>query len=160
MNRSLYLFFSFCLSSPIMAQTISAVVELSPAGSFTATSSQVKGSITREGKKLNAKNIAVDVRSLKSEMDLRDEHLQNKLEVEKYPIILLKSASAENGNGKGILGIKGQDLPIDFKAEEKEGKILVKFDLDLDQLKLSGINYAGVGVKNIVKVEALIPVKK
>ena len=54
-------------------------IELSPAGSFQAKSKKVKGKVVKEGGKLVASKLKVSVKSLKTGIEMRDEHLKKRL---------------------------------------------------------------------------------
>src|SRR4051812_12504401 len=79
-------------------------VSLSPAGSFIAQSNalEVRGKATRAGDSVSASNVALKLDSLKTGIDLRDEHMKKKyFETDKYPEAVLTQATGKDGKFTG-----------------------------------------------------------
>jgi hypothetical protein len=132
-------------------------VQLSPAGSFEATTSRVVGKAVFEDGSVKAKKIFTLAKTLKTGMDLRDEHLRKKFTISK---ILVTNAIGKDGSGKGTININGVNSEIKFNYKKIDDKLLrVTFELSLKVFKIEGISYMGVGVEDKVKVEAIIPYK-
>lgn len=79
MLKSLLILSLIFLSQIGLAQqgSAKAYVALSPAGDFVA-SMKANGSATLSGNKVSAKNIIVDMKSMSTGLDLRDDHAKNK----------------------------------------------------------------------------------
>ena len=160
---SFVLFVSLISSAIASTKNISIDVVLSPAGSFTITSSKIRGAVFIDSNsELSAKNIKVPVESLKTGIELRDNHLKIKLghEKDKKAVLLLVEAKGSNGKGKAKFRVLDKEQTADFtykKVSEKLGE--ATFSLKLDTFGISGISYMGVGVKNTVNVKVKLPFK-
>jgi len=140
--------------------SLTIFVDLSPAGSFEIKSKKVKGKAIKTSKgKFIAKGVSVKTKTLMTGLELRDGHLHDKLEVKKFKKIEILDGEGANGKGSAIIRIKKIEKKVTFDFKEKEGNLVVTFPLNLNDFKFSGINYLGVGVKNMVKVEAIVPIK-
>ena len=160
---SFVLFVSLISSAIASTKIISIDVALSPAGSFTITSSKIKGKVYIDGNgKISAKNIKVPVKTLKTGIELRDNHLKKKLghEKDKKAVLLLVEAKGVSGKGKAKFRVLNKEQIVDFtykKVSERLGE--ATFSLKLDTFGISGISYMGVGVKNTVNVKVKLPFK-
>lgn len=161
--------FRFCLFSLIFlsfelfaqAKGLKVFVDLSPAGSFEITTSSVKGKVSKAGGSLSADKITTTVKSFSTGLELRDKHLKDKLEENKYPRITISNAKAQGGQGEATLEVRNVKKKIKFTYKELSSKFVeVKFALSLKEFQFSGINYMGVGVKDTVNVEAVLALGK
>lgn len=145
------------LSLGIQAKNVLVKVDLSPAGSFEIKSKSIKGKILRKGKALMTSGISVKVKKLKTGLELRDNHLHKKLgKASKIEII---SAKAIGGKGNAKIKIRDVTKPITFEYSDKGNEVEINFSIKLSEFGITGINYAGVGVKDRVVVIASLPVK-
>ncbi len=145
-------------SSLVFAQSATVDVVLNPMGDFKAKTSDVKGTATVNGTEVSASNIIVNLKSLKTGVDLRDKHTQKHLQTEQYPEAVLISATGKDGHGTGKIKIKGveKDISGTYKVE---GKMLhAKFKLNLPDFDIKDINYMGVGVEDEVTIDVSVPV--
>ncbi len=151
------------LSLSAWSQNVKVEVTLNPAGDFVAESNSVVGKATEDDKgMIEATDVKLDVKTLKTGISLRDEHMVNKyLEAAKYPEIVMKIAKGKDGKGLAALIIKGKQSKVSG-AYEKVGKDKLKatFDLKLSDFDIKDISYKGIGVEDLVKVEAIIPLSK
>lgn len=160
---SFVLFVSLISSAIASTKNLSIDVALSPAGSFTITSSKIKGKVYIDSKgELSANNIKVPVKSLETGIELRDNHLKKKLgyEKDKNPVLLLVEAKGTKGKGMAKFIVLNKEQTVDFtykKLTEKSGE--ANFLLELDSFGISGISYMGVGVENVVNVKVTLPFK-
>ncbi|HPI41703.1 MAG TPA: YceI family protein, partial [Pseudobdellovibrionaceae bacterium] len=124
--------------------------------------SEISGSVSKlSDGTLEAKNISVQLKKLKSGMSLRDEHMTKKyLETDKYPEALLLSAQGKNGIGEGIIKIKGIEKKIQGNFNVIGSNLKAVFNLKLSDFEIKGIRYMGVGVKDQIRVEILLPINK
>ena len=159
--RSSLLILSLVLLQSVYAASkgLKVKVNLSPAGSFEIATKRIKGKASRSGGGFVASNVYVSVKSLKTGMDLRDKHLHDKLEKSKYPKISILQGKAKGGNGVATIQVKNIKKKIKFKYKEVGGSLKILFNLNLKDFNFKGIKYMGVGVKDKVKVEALVPIK-
>lgn len=128
---------------------------------FTATTKSVKGKVVLKNDEYIAQNIIVDLKTLSSKMDLRDDHMKNKyLEVEKYPEAILVFGKGKDGKGVGKIKIRGIEkeikgtyLPLNSKEVE------AKFELSLSDFNIKA-QYKGIGVKDIISLRVVVPLEK
>lgn len=137
-------------------------VGLSPAGSFVAQAEklQVKGRIDRQGDLLVARDIVLDLNTLRTGISLRDRHLREKyLETHKFPRAVLKEARAKNGRFAGTLRIRDIDRKIAGSYKVASSGYVGVFKTKLSDFNIEEANYMGVGVDDEVEVEVLLPTK-
>lgn len=161
MNKLLSVIFLLTLWSQAFAASgsLKIVVNLSPAGSFEIVSSKVKGKAQKQGGSFVTSGLTVKAKTLKTGLDLRDDHLHKKLEVNKFKKISILKGKASGGKGEAIIQIKDMKKKIGFSYKESGGNLNIAFPLSLKDFNFTGINYAGVGVKDQVNVTASIPIK-
>lgn len=138
-----------------------AYVELSPAGSF-EIKAKIKGSIAKTAHGYEAVDLKSKVSSFDTGLDLRTKHTKEKMNVKKFPLIKLLEATADkNGLGEAKFEIRGVSRKVKVNLKMLEGNFVqANFTIDLKSFGFAGINYMGIGVQNLVKVEAIIPLKK
>lgn len=159
---SILLFLSTSLFSHFLfADAVEVDVTLSPAGSFVAKTNDLTGNATITGTGVEAKDIKVNLKSLKTGVSLRDTHTLKHLETEKYPDAVLIKAIGKDGKGKAKIKFRGQEKVVDGTYTiSKDKKILnASFPLTLSEFKITGIKYMGIGVKDQVKIRLQIPIK-
>lgn len=141
------------------AQSVVVDVVLNPMGDFKAKTSDVKGFAVKNGNKVSAQNIVVNLKNLKTEVEARDKHTQKYLQTDKYPEAVLISAEGENGKGKGRIKIKGIEKDITGVYKIEGSALHAKFKLKLTDFKIEGINYMGVGVEDDVVLNVKVPIQ-
>jgi hypothetical protein len=161
MSKSLVLIIGVLISQISGAQqgSAKAYVSLSPAGDFVATMKST-GSAQVVGSKVSAKNIIIDLKSMTTGLDLRDDHAKNKyMEVSKYPEAILIEATGENGKGQGKLKFHGKEGHVTGTYKIEGGKTLTaEFNIKLSEFGITEISYKGIGVDDSVKIEVQVPV--
>ena len=156
-----YLLIALLISSNVIAASkkgVTVFVNLSPAGSF-EIKGKIKGKVYKKGNKFIAKKIATKVTKFKTGLELRDKHTKEKLLASKFPFIEVKKATAKDGKGTAEITIKGIKKKISFRYKEMGKYIKAIFNLSLKDFNFKGIKYLGVGVKDKVRVEAVVPLK-
>ena len=159
-NLFLVHFFVLFLSLSAFSQEAVVDVKLSPAGSFSGKTNEVKGFAELKGDVVSAKNIVVNLKNLKTGIAVRDDHTKKHLEVEKYPEAILVSATGQGGKGEGVIKIRGVEKKISGTYKVSGNNLEATFPLTLSDFNITGIKYMGVGVKNEVKVSVIVPIKK
>lgn len=134
-------------------------VKLKPAGTFQAVTKKIKGFAHKTDDGIAAENVLVDLRTLSTGINLRDEHLKKHLDVEKYPIAKLTKASGIGGKGKGTMAIKGQNQDVEGTYKVSGRTLEAKFKMKLSDLKITGVRYMSVGVADEVMVTVTLPIK-
>lgn len=153
--------FVLTLSISVLASAQSATVDviLNPMGDFKAKTSDVKGFATMSGDEVSAKDVVVNLKTLKTGIELRDKHTQKHLNTAKFPEAVLVSATGKGGKGTGKLRIRGKEKDISG-TYKVEGKVLkASFKLNLPELDMTDINYMGVGVEDEVTLHISLPIK-
>lgn len=136
-----------------------------------------EGQLNLEDKKISGE-VQVQLKSLKTGIDLRDEHMKNKyLEVSSYPDAKLKlnnidfPQSLEHFTGKatsqkfsGILTLHGVSMPIegqfDISADDKSFQIKAQYSINLSDYNIQIPNYAGLKIADKVDIEILFSIIK
>ena len=147
------------VSGSLFAQSLEIDVKLSPAGSFKATTKKIKGTVKVSGDKVSAENVFVDLHSLTTGIGLRDKHLKERLETEKYPVAKLVKAEGKGGKGTATLELKGQKKDVTGTYQVKGNNLLAEFKMKMSDLGINDVRYMGVGAKDEVVVSIVLPVK-
>ncbi len=144
------------------AKEVNALFKLSPTGSFTAKSSDIKGSITQNADgSVSAEKIEIPLAQLKTGMGLRDEHMKDKyLEVGKYPNAIITNAKGKDGKGTATLEVRGKKTEVSGTYKIEGDEVLVKFPINITNYDIGKVKYMGVGVKDEGQIEARIPLAK
>jgi len=144
----------------VFAAELNLHVELNPVGSFIGKSSKVKGSVKKKDGAYSAKNIELELDSLKSGISLRDKHMKEKyFETKKYPEAKLQKATGKGGKFSGILMIRKIKKKISGKYEVDGSTLKFEFKTKLSDFKIKEAAYMGVGVVDEVKVTGELPIE-
>jgi hypothetical protein len=155
------MFIPFLFISLAMAagpkKSVKVNIGLTPAGDFVATA-RPKGKLSLSGGKLSG-TVTVSCKKLRTEVDLRDEHLHKKLECKKYPKIAMK-VTGSGGVGMGLIKVRDIKKKIPFTYSPISGDYYkARFKLSLKDFKFSGIKYMGVGVDDKISIDVVMKVK-
>jgi polyisoprenoid-binding protein YceI len=150
------------VSSAAFAKDLNALFKLSPTGSFTAKSTDIKGEIKKNPDgSISSDRIEIPLTALKTGMGLRDEHMKNKyLEVGKYPSAIITDAKGKDGKGTAMLEVHGKKKPISGTYEIIGDEVELKFPVNITDYDIAKVKYMGVGVKDEALIDARIPLKK
>ncbi len=151
--------FSLISFSVFAQSSITVNVTLSPSGSFQATSNKVKGNLKKNGEVIEADKIQVMIESLKTGIELRDEHFAKHLNYGTHPKAILSGLKAQNGKGSAQLEVNGVIKPISVNYELKDGIVKANFKVKASDFKLAKAQYLGVGVEDDVSVTVEMPLK-
>lgn len=156
--KAIMLVVSFLLSFCVFAESkITLFVTLSPAGSFQAVSKKPKGNLFKNGEEFTADKISISIESFKTGIELRDEHTWKHLNSSKHPKAILTALKAKAGKAEAVLEVNGVKKPITISYKEQGQEILAKFSVKNSDFKLEKASYLGVGVDDLIQVEAIIP---
>ncbi|HEX7673251.1 MAG TPA: YceI family protein [Bdellovibrio sp.] len=150
---------SLGVASAAFASEAVVDVVLNPMGDFKAKTADVKGEAIQKGDEVFAQNIVVNLKSLKTGVELRDKHTQKHLETEKYPEAVLISASGKGGKGKGKLKIRGIEKDVEGTYKVDGQNLIADFKVNIAEYGIKDINYMGVGVEDEVALHVVVPVK-
>lgn len=135
-------------------------VTLSPVGDFSMHSTQLKGTFSTQGDKVVAQNVTLPIKSLDSENDLRNGHIQKYFEADKFPQATLEKAVGKNGKFVGVLNVHGHKKQIKG-TYVVEGNILkAEFPTKLSEFKIEQASFMGVKVEDDVTVKVRLPAGK
>jgi len=157
------LFLASLLLAPVLSFAdgpgVAVDVTLSPAGSFRAETDKVTGTAfkTADGG-VGAENVIVDMRTLKTGVSLRDKHTKEHLMVEKFPQAKLLKATGKDGKGEAMVEIKGVQKKVTGTYKVEGNLLKAQFPVHLPDLDIKGIRYMGVGVKEDVVVNVILPI--
>lgn len=142
------------------AAKVSLAVQLKPVGSFVAETNEVTGFATRKGSEFQASKVTLKIDSLKSGIELRDEHMINDyFEAKKFPFAEVVGARAANGKFKARMKMRGIERPISGRYTVSGNQLEASFKSKLSDWKIKKASYMGVGVVDQVAVTVLIPIK-
>lgn len=139
------------------AGEVAVDVTLSPAGSFKAETKKISGTAHKTADGVIAENVVIDATTLKTGVSLRDTHLKKRLLTEKFPQIKLVKAVGKDGKGRGIIDIMGTKKNVEGTYTVENNSLNAKFKMKLSDLKITDVNYMGIGVKDEVTVNVSIP---
>ncbi|HEX4923060.1 MAG TPA: YceI family protein [Bdellovibrionales bacterium] len=136
-------------------------VSLFPAGNFTAKSAKVKGHAELNGNTVSAKNITVPTASFDSGIDLRNKHMKQRFETEKFPEAVLLEATGRDGKGKGKLQVKGVVREVDgsYKLVNDNKELEATFKTKASDFNIKDVSYMKVGMEDELEVFVRVPVQ-
>ena len=156
-----FLFLFVLASFSVLAESKLIVnVELNPAGSFQATSENLRGELIKKNGVFTAKNISVNIESLKTGIDLRDEHFWKHMNSLKYNQAVISDLKGENGKATAQLEVAGVKKMIQISYQEEGNNIVGKFTVSAHDFKLPQAEYLGIGVEDKVVSEVTMPFKQ
>lgn len=147
------------LSFSSFANKVTFNVTLSPAGSFQAVSNKAKGNIIKTGDSFSADKISVSIESFKTGIDLRDEHTWKHMNSSKHPKAILSDVKGQGGKATGTLEVNGVKKPVNIAYTVAGENVNAKFSVKASEFGMSKAEYLGVGVNDVINVEALLPFK-
>jgi polyisoprenoid-binding protein YceI len=141
-----------------LAETqVTLYITLTPAGSFNAVNKKVKGNLIKKDGAFTTDKLSLNIENFKTGIDLRDEHLWKHLQASKQPKATLTDLKATAGKGTANLEVAGVKKPINLVYAEKGTEVVAKFQVKASDFALPAAQYLGVGVDDLIKVEAIIP---
>lgn len=147
------------LSFSSFANKITLNVSLSPAGSFQAVSNKAKGNIIKQGDAFTADKISVSIESFKTGIDLRDEHTWKHMNSSKHPKAILSDVKGQGGKATGNLEVNGVKKPVSIAYTVAGENVNAKFSVKASDFGMAKAEYLGVGVNDLIAVEATLPYK-
>lgn len=163
MIKFVFVFSLLCLANSAFAQenTVKAYFVLNPMGDFIGTMKVISGSVSLQDGKFKGKNIVVDLKSLSTGMELRDDHAKNKyLDVKMYPTAILLEAVGANGVGKARIKVRDKESLVNgtYKVSSSGKNLKAEFKIKLSSFGIADVNFKGIGVEDEVRVEVVVPV--
>jgi polyisoprenoid-binding protein YceI len=134
-------------------------MKLSPAGSFEAKSQEISSDVVKKNGEFTAKKIEINVNTLKTENELRDEHLWKHLNYQKFAKAVLTDLKGKDGKATAQMEIAGVKRPVSINYQEKGQEVVASFKVSAKDYKLPNAEYLGVGVSDEVKGEVTLPFK-
>jgi len=153
MKKIIYLLLFILSTSAFSQGSFKAQIELSPVGSFEIKGKRVKGHITKAGSSYTADKISISVKSLKSGIDLRDEHMLKRFTSKK---IIVTEAKGSSGKGECYIEINGIKKKTLFTFKDSGSKALIQLSIKLSDFKFKKLKYLGVKVQDMVKIKAKV----
>jgi hypothetical protein len=156
LNRSLVLFCFLVATGARADGVIKVIVKLSPAGSFTAKSEKVKGTVIRSGDSFTSEKLSVSIDSLKTGINLRDEHFWKYLKHPAIQKITLTGLKASGGKGTATLEVNGVKKPVDITYSESDNQVKALIRASAKEFNLPPEKYLGISVLDEVTIEAQV----
>ena len=145
--------FAFCSPSALIEVT------LFPAGDFKGTTTKIEGFAVQRNNEIVADGVRVDLRELKTGIQLRDTHTQRQLNTQIFPYAKLLHAHGTAGRGEADIEIRGVKKHISGTYAKKDNEITATFPIQLSDFGIKNIKYMGVGVEDSAKITVTIPLK-
>lgn len=156
-NRSVLVIFLSLLSGIAHAQNkVMLSVLLTPAGSFTAASDKLSGSVMKNGNEFTADRLAITIESFKTGIDLRDKHFWKHLNSTQYTQAILSNLKGKNGKATADLEVNGVKKSVMMTYQDTGGQVKALMNLKASDFNLPPAKYLGVGVKDEVKGEIVV----
>ncbi|MBU6153654.1 MAG: YceI family protein [Bdellovibrionales bacterium] len=140
--------------------TIKVLVKLSPAGSFTAKSERLKGTVIKDGGNFVSEKLTVSIDSLKTGIRLRDEHFWKYLKHPSIQKITLTDLKASAGKGSAVLEVNGVKKPVEISFSESGNQVSASFKASAREFNLPPEKYLGISVLDEVNIEAQVDYSK
>ena len=127
--------------------------------------------LVEKNKELNGE-VSFQLKTLTTGIKLRDEHLKNKyLEIEKYPVAILKITNLNIGDGlqkpfkfNAKLSLHGVEQLVEGDVtvikESNNQKLSAEFKIKLSQFKIEIPNFQGITVAEDVEIKVDLPITK
>lgn len=149
----------FFLTSVVAhAQKVEIKTKLSPVGSFTIEGTSLRGKVYKNGEIYSGQNLVLDLRPLKTGMELRDKHVQEYFETNKYPTATLLIGSGAKNKFKGQLKLRNITKPIEGNYEISGTTGTANFKVKMSDFGIKKANYMGLGVEDSVAVTVSMPI--
>ena len=151
------------LALPLRAHadgSISFKVRLSPAGSFTAKSEKVKGSLIQNGSNFTSERLTVSIDSLKTGINLRDEHVWKHLKHPEIEKITLSNLKGSGGKATADLEVNGVKKTVQIDFQENGQKITAHFKVNNRDFNLPAVKYLGISVQDEIEIESQMEFSK
>lgn len=156
----MFLLITFSATSALAGSELVVDVKLTPAGSFQAVTEEIQGDIFKKEEKVISKKITIPINSLKTGIDLRDEHLWKHVNYSKHQFAILTELIGQNGHATAMLEVAGIKRPIKISYQEKKDQLIGQFKISASEFKLPRAEYLGIGVEDEVVAEVTMPFKK
>jgi hypothetical protein len=151
---------TFVAATAAHAQSVTVDVSLTPAGNFKAETNQVTGTAYKSGDGYTAENIVVDIRNLKTGVDLRDKHTRKHLGVPQYSSVKLIKASGKGGKGEATIQVMDKTEKVNGTYKVNGNKLDAVFKMTLSGVGIKDVAYMGIGVEDSVTVHVTVPIKE
>lgn len=139
---------------------LSILVTLSPAGQFEANSEKIKGHLIKEKDSFKADLISLKLKTLKTGIDLRDEHLWEYLKTKSYPKAVLRNLTGASGKASANLEVNGVKKDVQMTYTEEKNLVHAVLNLKASEFNLPPKSYFGVGVEDQVQIKVTLTFKQ
>ncbi len=153
--------FVFFTSALALAQGhLELRISLSPAGHFVAQTNKVTGYVIRNGNTVKAQDVTIDLRDIDSGIALRNKHMKQRLQTDKYPNALLISGEGANGKGKATIKVKNITKMVEGTYKFLSNNMVeTHFRLKMSDFNIKDVSYLGVGAEDELEVVVNLPLK-
>lgn len=117
----------------------------------------VEGSMEMDGGFVSGE-FKVDMRNIETDSELRDRHMREKMNVDKYPYVVLSLDKVKHSESEfdftGNLTIQNETKPTKGKASIKNGMVKATFKIDFaDYPSIQGVSYKGMTLSSDIDVD-------
>ncbi len=154
------LFLGLLASFSSLAQKVTIKTQLSPMGAFDITGSSLSGYVSPKENTFVGQDITLDLKNLKSGMELRDKHIQEYFETKKFPSARLLQVIGKNSKFSGDLEVRNIKKRITGTYKIRKNKVEANFKVKMSDFSIKKAIYMGIGVEDEVEVVAEVPIKK
>jgi hypothetical protein len=140
-------FFFVCVS--VHSGEVEVIARLSPAGTIEIKSDKLLGQLIVNKRSYRASKLFLDVSTLDSGVELRDQHIHKYLNNNGTSQVSLENIKIDRmkQTGTGRLHINGVKRKINFKVEKKENFLFTSFNINKKDYNLPKASYMGISVR-------------
>lgn len=162
--EKIFLVTVFCFSTIFVTfQTSAQEVKLHvdfTGSSFDAKTNQVTGQARVVGKKVLADRVSVNLQTLSSGIQMRDQHLKKALDVTRFPQAVMTNVKGEDGKFTADLNIHGVSKKAVEGEYSIEGKLInAQLKVNMTDYNIPSQTYMGgtISVDDEVEIHASLP---
>lgn len=143
------------------ANELSITGNINPAGVLSIESNQLFGHVVYNptDSTYMSSYIFVPIKSLKSNIELRDEHIANYLSEKKIRNLVMTEMLAKEKIGRGKISVNGIEKKIDFTVKHSGANITSEFKLRLSDFKLKRPTFMGISLDDEILIKVVFEKK-
>lgn len=136
----------FFISFQLQAGEVQIIAKLIPGGTIELESDKLLGQLIYNKTTYYARKLFIDVRTLKSGIELRDQHLHKYLINNGSPVIYFEDVKIDRKTlkGQGFLKINDVKKLIRFNVQKKKKYFFTTFNINKVDFKLPIASYMGI----------------
>ena len=138
------LFLVLCFQ--LRAGEVQIIAKLIPGGTIELESDKLLGQLIYNKTTYYSRKLFIDVKTLKSGIELRDQHLHKYLINNGSPVVYLEDVKIDKKSlkGQGLLKLNNVKKLIKFKVQRKKKYLFTSFNINKVDFKLPIARYMGI----------------